>query len=171
MYGNFLKYFHSLRNYSSSMRAIRWSHIVFWRVTASIWRSITSLPSHTSPNEMLMCYSCMVYSLTQPISSLSAKIELCVSSRNSLQLAWEHFRFLFFGFLLIHHTVTLIFVLSNLLSFHAAYLLVNNGFDVWLANSRGSDYGLEHKTLDINSDDFWNFSFHEIGVYDLRGGL
>lgn len=95
MYGNFLKYFHSLRNYSSYMRAIRWSHIVFWRVTASIWRSITSLPSLTSPGEMLMCYSCMVYSPTQPISSLSAKIELCVSSRNSLQLAWEHFRFLF----------------------------------------------------------------------------
>lgn len=50
----------------------------------------------------------------------------------------------------------------------AAYLLVNNGFDVWLGNARGSDHSLEHKTLDINADEFWNFSFHEIGIYDLR---
>lgn len=49
----------------------------------------------------------------------------------------------------------------------SAYLLANYGFDCWLGNSRGSDYGLKHKTLSSQSKEFWNFSFHEIGYYDL----
>lgn len=69
----------------------------------------------------------------------------------------------YFQFSLMIDHQTIIFVIVS-----AAYLLVANGFDVWLGNSRGSDYGLEHKTLDINGDEFWNFSFHEIGIYDLR---
>lgn len=48
-----------------------------------------------------------------------------------------------------------------------AYLLSNNGYDCWLGNSRGSDYGLKHKFQPKNSKEFWNFSFHEIGFYDL----
>lgn len=42
---------------------------------------------------------------------------------------------------------------------------------MWLANTRGSDFGLTHKTLDINTDEFWNFTFHEIGVFDLRAHI
>ena len=43
----------------------------------------------------------------------------------------------------------------------------DNGYDVWLANTRGNDYGLHHNTLNVTSKEFWNFSFHEIGSYDL----
>lgn len=51
--------------------------------------------------------------------------------------------------------------------FFTAYLLSDNGYDVWLANTRGNDYGLHHKTFNLTSKEFWNFSFHEIGLYDL----
>ncbi|CAO1343467.1 unnamed protein product [Diamesa tonsa] len=47
------------------------------------------------------------------------------------------------------------------------YLLSDNGYDVWLGNSRGNKYSMAHKTLDVEAKEFWNFSFHEIGYYDL----
>lgn len=50
---------------------------------------------------------------------------------------------------------------------HSAYLLADKGFDVFLGNARGNDYGLKHKTLSMESTDFWNFSWHEIGIYDI----
>lgn len=41
------------------------------------------------------------------------------------------------------------------------------GYEVWLGNTRGNDYGLRHKTMTVNSKEFWDFSFHEFGVYDM----
>lgn len=48
----------------------------------------------------------------------------------------------------------------------------DEGYDVWLANSRGSYYGCNHTRYNPfgKSDDrkhFWAFSFHEMGVFDL----
>ncbi|XP_029707755.2 lipase 1 [Aedes albopictus] len=48
-----------------------------------------------------------------------------------------------------------------------AYLLADNGYDVWLANARGTRYSRKHSTLSVDSEEYWNFSFHEIGYYDL----
>lgn len=36
-----------------------------------------------------------------------------------------------------------------------------------MGNSRGNDYSLKHKSLSVNSTQFWDFSWHEIGYYDL----
>lgn len=36
-----------------------------------------------------------------------------------------------------------------------------------MGNSRGNDHGLKHKTLSTSSKKFWDFSWHEIGYYDL----
>lgn len=56
------------------------------------------------------------------------------------------------------------FLLSN---DSLAFYLAENGFEVWLGNSRGNQFGLEHEKFDVNSSEFWNFSFHEVGFYDL----
>lgn len=47
-----------------------------------------------------------------------------------------------------------------------AYLLADNNYDVWLGNSRGNRHAsINYKTA--NHDKLWNFSFNEIGQFDL----
>lgn len=41
------------------------------------------------------------------------------------------------------------------------------GYDVWLGNARGNSWSRNHTKLDPDEKNFWNFSFHEIGVHDL----
>ncbi|XP_011695877.1 PREDICTED: lipase 3-like [Wasmannia auropunctata] len=52
-----------------------------------------------------------------------------------------------------------------------AYVLCDNGFDVWLTNTRGNTYSKSHKYYSIKDKEFWNFSFHEIGYYDLPAAI
>ncbi|XP_072399741.1 lipase 3-like isoform X3 [Diabrotica undecimpunctata] len=52
-----------------------------------------------------------------------------------------------------------------------AFILADKGYDVWLMNSRGTSYSRKHKSLSPNQREFWNFSFHEIGVYDLPAAI
>jgi len=56
-----------------------------------------------------------------------------------------------------------------------AFRLVDKGFDVWLNNSRGHLMSLEHECFDMRSKNkkhkaqskkYWDFSFHEHGIYD-----
>jgi len=47
------------------------------------------------------------------------------------------------------------------------YLLVDRGYDVWLANCRGNTYSRKHNALNPNRSKFWNYSFQEIANYDL----
>lgn len=48
----------------------------------------------------------------------------------------------------------------------AAYILADNCYDVWLGNSRGNTYSKGHTSLPIHSDEYWDFSWHELGEYD-----
>ncbi|KAF5287942.1 hypothetical protein FQA39_LY15612 [Lamprigera yunnana] len=49
------------------------------------------------------------------------------------------------------------------------YLLADKGYDVWLANARGTEYSQNHKRFNVDADakKYWDFSWHEIGYYDL----
>ncbi|XP_028032712.1 lysosomal acid lipase/cholesteryl ester hydrolase-like [Bombyx mandarina] len=49
-----------------------------------------------------------------------------------------------------------------------AISLANAGYDVWLANMRGNKHSRRHVTLNPDKDpEFWNFSYHEMALYDL----
>ncbi|KAG5667105.1 hypothetical protein PVAND_015104 [Polypedilum vanderplanki] len=50
----------------------------------------------------------------------------------------------------------------------AGFFFADEGYDVWLGNVRGSKYATKHKYLDTESLKYWQFSFHEMGVYDLK---
>lgn len=47
------------------------------------------------------------------------------------------------------------------------FYLADSGYDVWLANQRGNDYSTRHVSLTTSSAEFWDYSVHEIGYYDL----
>ena len=47
------------------------------------------------------------------------------------------------------------------------FYFVDLGYDVWAGNNRGTKYCKEHVNKDITSDQFYDFSWQEMGLYDL----
>ncbi|KAL5714578.1 sterol esterase [Ranunculus cassubicifolius] len=47
------------------------------------------------------------------------------------------------------------------------FILVDNGFDVWIANFRGTTFSRKHTTLDSSKSEYWNWSWDEIAEYDF----
>ncbi|XP_077640630.1 lysosomal acid lipase/cholesteryl ester hydrolase-like [Lonchura striata] len=74
---------------------------------------------------------------------------------------------------LLHHGVLgdAIQWISNLPNNSLGFILADAGYDVWLANSRGDTWSLKHKTLKPCQKEFWQFSFDEIGKYDIPAEL
>ncbi|XP_032691178.1 lipase 3-like [Odontomachus brunneus] len=52
-----------------------------------------------------------------------------------------------------------------------AYILADKGYDVWMGNFRGNTYSKAHCSLSPLSSKFWEFSFHEMGIYDLPAAI
>ncbi|KAK0080851.1 hypothetical protein PV325_013227 [Microctonus aethiopoides] len=52
-------------------------------------------------------------------------------------------------------------------NFSLPYHLADAGYDVWMGNNRGTSYGKAHVNKSTKDPEFWTFSQHEIGVYDL----
>ena len=50
-----------------------------------------------------------------------------------------------------------------------AFIYANKGFDVWVGNSRGNRYS--NHELNRGVLNFWDFTFNEMGVYDLPGAF
>ncbi|XP_050080629.1 lipase 3-like [Anopheles maculipalpis] len=48
-----------------------------------------------------------------------------------------------------------------------AFVLADAGYDVWLANVRGSRFSRKNVKISVADPEFWDFSFHEIGTIDL----
>lgn len=47
------------------------------------------------------------------------------------------------------------------------YMLSDLGYDVWMGNSRGNRYSNTHTRLNNETQAYWDFSWHEIGIFDL----
>ncbi|XP_017885792.1 lipase 3-like, partial [Ceratina calcarata] len=52
-----------------------------------------------------------------------------------------------------------------------AFMLADQGYDVWFGNFRGNTYSKAHVNLTTNDKRFWDFSWHESGIYDLPAML
>ncbi|KAF5457379.1 hypothetical protein F2P56_021483 [Juglans regia] len=46
-------------------------------------------------------------------------------------------------------------------------ILADNGFDVWIANTRGTRFSRRHTALDSSIPDFWDWSWDELVSFDI----
>ena len=53
------------------------------------------------------------------------------------------------------------------------FLLLEQGYDVWLGNSRGTIFSLDHLSKDYKkgNSDYWDFSMDENAIYDLPASI
>lgn len=54
--------------------------------------------------------------------------------------------------------------------------MADEDFDVWMINNRGNHYSTGHVAYDAfgsrtNRSNYWSFSMHEIGIYDLPASI
>lgn len=47
------------------------------------------------------------------------------------------------------------------------FILPDAGYDLWLGNARGNTYSKRHISLRHDDSRFWDFSFHEMALFDL----
>ena len=52
-----------------------------------------------------------------------------------------------------------------------AFELVDRGYDVWVTNSRGTVFSNKHIKYNADQREFWNFTFNEMGQYDVPANL
>lgn len=76
--------------------------------------------------------------------------------------------------MLLKETVRLvrkIFKKILILHISLALFLWRAGYDVWISNQRGTLFSRKHKKLQISDRTYWDFSFHEIGIYDISAQI
>ncbi|PAV79960.1 hypothetical protein WR25_13011 [Diploscapter pachys] len=74
----------------------------------------------------------------------------------------------------IHHVTTqdgYIIQMHRIPFGKAGYILADAGFDVWMGNSRGNHFSIDHTKLNTDHHEFWEFSFDEMAQYDLEATI
>ncbi|XP_053167025.1 lipase member M-like [Hemicordylus capensis] len=61
--------------------------------------------------------------------------------------------------------------ISNLPSNSLGFVLADAGYDIWILNNRGTTWSRRHQNLTIDQEEFWDFSFHEMAIYDVPAAI
>ncbi|MFS7930864.1 putative triacylglycerol lipase [Helianthus anomalus] len=51
------------------------------------------------------------------------------------------------------------------------FILADNGFDVWIVNTRGTNYSRGHTSLSPSDPAYWEWSWDELATYDLPASI
>ena len=49
-----------------------------------------------------------------------------------------------------------------------AYILADEGYDIWIPNIRGNRYSRDHMVYEADDVRYWNYTFEEMAIYDQK---
>ena len=58
------------------------------------------------------------------------------------------------------------FYMLNTVDKNPAWIMAEQGYDVWLGNNRGNNFAIYNTELSHKDKEFWDFSWEEMGTHD-----